>query len=72
MAREDDSKRRRGPVKKTKHAEPPPYDPDPRLITEFERSRRRIEEDHKKIFRRDPGAEARRLARKKAAKETSR
>jgi hypothetical protein len=39
---------------------PPPFNPDPRLITEFERGRRRIEKDRARglLDREDPAADA--------------
>jgi hypothetical protein len=38
---------------------PPPFNPDPRLITEFERGRRRIEKDRARglLDREDPAAD---------------
>lgn len=55
-------KERPGSTEDSKKQEtPPPFNPDRRLITEFERA--------KKIFPRDPGAEARRLAKKREAKK---
>jgi hypothetical protein len=43
---------------KTKEA-PPPFNPDPRLITEFERGARRIEKDRARglLDREDPAAD---------------
>ena len=51
--------------------EPPPFAPDEDLIGDLERGPdpRKMAEA-KKIFPRDPGAEARRLARKQAAKKS--
>jgi hypothetical protein len=46
MEREADPKD--PPKKDSEQPEPPPFDPDPRLITELERGRRRIEKDRVK------------------------
>jgi len=32
---------------RARHPKPPPYDPDPRIITEFERARREPKADRK-------------------------